>query len=69
MIAEALGEALGLSVASIDPGDAPEHFGVVGHFFGQTMVGSSTATRELLSWQPTGPGLIEDILHGAYSTT
>ncbi|WP_328317259.1 SDR family oxidoreductase [Streptomyces sp. NBC_00388] len=67
-IAEALGKALGLPVASIDPADAAEHFGVVGHFFGQTMTGSSGLTRELLSWQPTGPTLIEDILADAYTT-
>ncbi|MEU6171182.1 SDR family oxidoreductase [Streptantibioticus parmotrematis] len=66
-IAEALGEALGLPVVSIDPADAKEHFGVVGHFFGQTMTGSGDATRALLGWEPTGPGLIEDILAGAYT--
>jgi nucleoside-diphosphate-sugar epimerase len=66
-IAEALGEALGLPVASIDPAEAGAHFGVVGHFFGQTMTGSSELTRARLGWQPTGPGLIEDILAGAYS--
>lgn len=66
-IAEALGQALGLPVASIDPADAPDHFGVVGHFFGQTMIGSSAATRQLIDWQPAGPALIEDILGGAYT--
>jgi nucleoside-diphosphate-sugar epimerase len=66
-IAEALGTVLGLPVRSIDPAHATEHFGVVGHFFGQTLTGSSVRTRELLSWDPTGPGLIEDILGGAYT--
>lgn len=66
-IAEALGEALGLPVTSIDPADAGAHFGVVGHFFGRTMTGSSAGTRELLGWEPTGPTLIEDILGGAYA--
>ncbi|MEW5351089.1 SDR family oxidoreductase [Streptomyces sp. 16-176A] len=66
-IAEALGEVLGLPVVSVAPADAGEHFGVVGHFFGQTMVGSAEATRALLDWEPTGPGLIEDILAGAYT--
>ncbi|MGW4804924.1 SDR family oxidoreductase [Kitasatospora sp. NPDC004272] len=68
-IAEALGTALGLPVTSIDPADAAEHFGVVGHFFGRTLTGSSARTRELLSWRPTGPTLLEDILGGAYTTT
>ena len=66
-IAEALGTVLGLPVTSIDPADADDHFGVVGHFFGQTLTGSSDRTRALLSWEPTGPGLIDDILAGAYT--
>ncbi len=65
-IAEALGQVLALPVTSIDPADAAEHFGVVGHFFGQTMTGSSELTRRRLGWDPSGPGLIEDILSGAY---
>jgi nucleoside-diphosphate-sugar epimerase len=68
-IAEALGTVLGLPITSIDPDDADEHFGVVGHFFGQTITGSSALTRELLGWEATGPGLIEDILAGAYTTS
>lgn len=66
-IAEALGEALGLPVASIAPEHADEHFGVVGSFFADSMTGSSDRTRELLGWEPNGPTLIDDILSGAYS--
>ncbi|MFD5823939.1 NAD-dependent epimerase/dehydratase family protein [Lentzea sp. NPDC060358] len=66
-IAEALGKVLRLPTASIDPADADAHFGVVGHFFGQTMTASSEATRAMLGWEPTGPGLIDDILAGAYT--
>ena len=66
-IAEALSRVLGLPLRSIDPANAEAHFGVVGHFFGQTMTASSERTRELLSWRPSGPGLIEDILAGAYT--
>jgi hypothetical protein len=32
------------------------------------MTATSTATRELLGWTPTGPTLIEDLDAGAYST-
>ncbi len=66
-IAEALGQSLDLPVTSIDPSDADEHFGLVAHFFAQTMTASSELTRELLGWAPTGPGLVEDILAGAYA--
>ncbi|MBO9039940.1 SDR family oxidoreductase [Curtobacterium flaccumfaciens] len=65
-IAEAIGEGLGLPVTSIDPADAPAHFGFMASFFGIDMSATSHATRELLDWQPTGPGLLEDISAGAY---
>ncbi len=65
-IADALGESLGMPVRSIDPADAGGHFGIVASFFAMTMTASSARTRELLSWEPTGPTLIEDILAGAY---
>lgn len=66
-IAEAIGEGLGLPVTSIDPADAVEHFGFIGQFFGMEMSATSDETRELLGWEPTGPGLLEDIAAGAYS--
>lgn len=66
-IAEAIGSALGMPVVPIDSAAAGEHFGFVGHFFGESMTGSSDRTRELLSWKPAGPTLVEDILAGAYT--
>lgn len=65
-IAEALGTALGLPVAPVDPAKADGHFGVVASFFGTDLWGSSARTRELLGWAPTGPTLVDDILAGAY---
>ncbi|WP_167131218.1 SDR family oxidoreductase [Paramicrobacterium chengjingii] len=67
-IAQALGRAMNLPVTSIDPEDAPDHFGVVAHFFAETMTASNVFTRETLGWQPCGPTLVEDILAGGYST-
>ena len=66
-IAEAIGDGLGLPVTSVDPADAVSHFGFIGQFFGMDMSATSDATRELLGWEPTGPGLLEDIAAGAYS--
>lgn len=66
-IAEAIGRALGLPTASIDPADAVEHFGFIGMFFGMDMSGSSDATRRLLDWTPTGPTLLQDLDSGAYT--
>jgi nucleoside-diphosphate-sugar epimerase len=64
-IAEALGAALGLPAVS-DPTGEP--LGFVGSFFGRDMSASSTRTRDLLDWVPTGPTLVEDILSGAYGS-
>lgn len=66
-IAEALGRALDLPVTSVPREAAEAHFGVVAHFFGQTLAGSNALTRRLLQWEPTGPTLLEDIASGAYS--
>ena len=67
-IAEAIGDALRLPVTSIAPDDVAAHFGWIGTFFGMEMSATSTATRELLGWTPTGPTLLEDIAAGAYAT-
>ncbi|MCM2413107.1 SDR family oxidoreductase [Streptomyces sp. RKAG290] len=66
-IAEAIGRSLGLPVESVAPQDAGGHFGFVGSFFASTMTASSDATRQLLSWEPTGPTLLADIEAGAYT--
>jgi nucleoside-diphosphate-sugar epimerase len=66
-IAEAVGRASGLPVVPVAPEDAAGHFGFVGRFFGMDMSASSTRTRELLGWTPTGPTLVEDIEAGAYA--
>ncbi|HEU5008483.1 MAG TPA: SDR family oxidoreductase [Jatrophihabitantaceae bacterium] len=66
-IAEAIGRAFDLPVASIEPDDVADHFGWIGRFFGADASATSIATRELLGWAPTGPTLVEDIEAGAYS--
>jgi nucleoside-diphosphate-sugar epimerase len=65
-IAEAIGRAFDLPVASISPEDAPDHFSFLGGFFGMEMSASSAVTREALGWTPTGPDLVADIEAGAY---
>lgn len=66
-IAEAIGRAFDLPVTSIAPDDVQSHFGWIGTFFGMDLAATSTMTRELLGWTPTGPTLIEDLDAGAYS--
>jgi nucleoside-diphosphate-sugar epimerase len=65
-IAQAIGDSLGVPVSSVAPGDAVEHFGFIGGFFAMDMSATSEYTRRLLTWTPTGPGLLEDIKAGAY---
>lgn len=65
-IAAALGAALGLPTTSVAPDDAAEHFGFISRFFSMDLSASSRRTRELLGWEPTGPGLLDDIAAGAY---
>ena len=67
-IAEAIGKVLGLPVQSVAPQDAAEHFGFIGTFFQMNLAASSARTRAAFAWEPTGPGLIEDITSGAYTS-
>jgi nucleoside-diphosphate-sugar epimerase len=67
-IAAAIGRRLGVAVAPVPAADAAEHFGFLAGFYGMDAPASSTLTRELLGWQPTGPGLIEDLDAGAYTS-
>ena len=60
-IAGAIGERLGVPVASVPPETAAGHFGFLGMFAGLDMPSSSAITRAALGWSPTGPGLLADI--------
>ena len=65
-IAETLGSGLKVPVVSIPPEKAAEHFGWFAHFAGLDMPASSEWTRKTLDWEPTGPGLIEDLTNMKY---
>jgi nucleoside-diphosphate-sugar epimerase len=60
-IADVIGRHLDLPIVSVSPEDAGEHFGWLGAFFALDVPASSALTRELLGWQPTHPGLIDDL--------
>ena len=66
-IAEVIGAGLDLPVVSLTPEEAPAHFGWLAMFMALDMPASSARTRELLGWNPTGPGLIEDLKAMDYS--
>ena len=66
-IADAISHRFQLPATAISLEEAGERFGFLAQFVGLDMAASSTITRELLGWEPTGPTLIEDIDAGAYS--
>ena len=68
-IAEVIGRHLGVPVVAIAPADAGAHFGFLAGFLGLDSPASSALTRELLSWQPTHSGLIDDLDQGHYFRT
>ena len=61
-IVETLGRRLDLPVRSILPDEAPTFFGRFAMFAGFDMRASSALTRQVLGWEPTGPGLIADLV-------
>jgi nucleoside-diphosphate-sugar epimerase len=65
-IAEVIGRHLDLPVASVRPEDADDYFGFLGALVGLDNPTSNQRTRELLGWQPTRPGLIDDLDQGHY---
>jgi len=66
-IAETIGKGLKVPVVSIPAEKAGEHFGTFfGHAATRDMPGSSAWTRKALGWDPTGPGLIEDLSNMKY---
>ncbi len=65
-IAEVMGRHLNVPVTSIAPEDAAGHFTWLAGFIGADSPASSTLTRELMGWQPTQPGLLEDLDKGHY---
>ncbi len=68
-VAEVIGRHLELPVVAVSPADAGEHFGWMAGFIGLDSPASSALTRELMGWQPTHLGLIDDLEQGHYFNT
>jgi nucleoside-diphosphate-sugar epimerase len=65
-IAGAMARHLDIPAASVAPADAAEQFSFLAHFVGLDSPASSAITRDLLGWEPTGPGLLEDLERDFY---
>jgi nucleoside-diphosphate-sugar epimerase len=60
-VAEVIGRHLSLPVVSIAPEDAAAHFTWLASFLALDSPASNAATRALMDWTPTHPGLLEDL--------
>lgn len=65
-IAEAIAQELGIEPVRVSPEEAEERFGFLARFVATDNPTSSRRTRELLGWEPTQPGLIDDLAAGHY---
>src|SRR5262245_62094283 len=65
-IAEAISRGLGLPVTNISPDEAAKYLGFLATFARIDNPSSSAATRALLKWQPTHPGLLADLAERHY---
>jgi len=65
-IAEAIGQGLHLPTTSRSGQEAEAHFGWFTHFASMGCPASSAKTRQTLGWQPSQPGLLEDLATAPY---
>jgi nucleoside-diphosphate-sugar epimerase len=65
-IAEVIGRHLNVPVTAVAADDAAAHFGFLAGLLGRDMPASNKLTRELLGWQPTHPGLLDDLDNAPY---
>jgi nucleoside-diphosphate-sugar epimerase len=65
-IAETIGRKLDVPATSISPEDAGAHFSWLAGLLAVDSPASNELTRELMGWEPSGPGLIDDLEEGHY---
>ena len=68
-IAQSIGDHLGMPTASIPADRLEAHFGFLTMVVALDNPTSNLATRRILGWEPTHPGLIADFDNGDYLTT
>ena len=65
-IAEVIGTRLNLPTVSVPADAVSDHFGWLAGAVSTDNPTSNSLTRELLAWQPTHSGLLDDLEHGRY---
>jgi nucleoside-diphosphate-sugar epimerase len=65
-VAEIFAAQLGVPAVSVTAEQAGEYVGFLGGFWGFDGPASARITRDLLGWEPAGPGLIADLKEGHY---
>jgi nucleoside-diphosphate-sugar epimerase len=65
-IARAIGEHLGLPLASLSADEVPTHFGWFAPFVGIDAPATSEQTQVQLNWTPEQPGLLADLAQADY---
>ena len=66
-VAEVVAEGLGVPAKSMTAEEAEPYLGWFSAFAGLDMSSDSASTRKAIGWEPTGPGLIEDLRAMDYS--
>jgi nucleoside-diphosphate-sugar epimerase len=66
VIAETIAAELGVEARSITADEAPHYLGFLAGFAGLDNPTANDLTRELLGWEPTHPGWVEDVQTGHY---
>jgi nucleoside-diphosphate-sugar epimerase len=65
-IAELIASKLGVPARPIPADQAEGYFGWLAAFAGTDAPASNSVTRSLLAWEPTHPGLLDDLEHGEF---
>jgi nucleoside-diphosphate-sugar epimerase len=68
-LAEIIGSKLKVPAVSKPPEEAGALLGFIGHVLSMGGATSSALTQERLGWQPTQPGLVQDLEQGHYFDT
>ena len=65
-VAETIASQLGVDATSVTPEEAPRHLGFLAGFAQLDGAVSNARTRQVLGWEPTRPGWVEDVMSGHY---